>query len=1206
MMNDSYISDDEEDLECPLCMEEMDLSDRNFKPCPCGYQVCRFCWNHIRENLNGRCPACRRLYSEETVEFKPMTAEEYKTDQNRLRRVQNEKKLKEKERREMEAASRKHLANMRVVQKNLVYVTGLSPKIANEELLQTLRGPDYFGQYGKISKIVINKKNPTAMSPAASAVAHASGQIGPSGTLGVYITYATKEAAARAIAAVDGSVNDGRILRASYGTTKYCSAYLRNQPCPNPNCMYLHEPGEDIESYTREDLSTIQHTAKQAEFRPTPTPPQSATPQPTRVIPSAVSRPRGGFDMEYSGSSDAEGSALPATASWASNSKPAPPPAPKEEEQRKARVIRLGPTPKPVAAPKSVDKTKPEPLPQAPVQNEVKEKVEEKEKVVSPVKPIPTKAENATAGRAPVAAAPIAPPKPVEAPVAVAAAPAPAPVQEKQAPKILTQKRARSPTDLFDNMLQVLASSPFKFVFAASVASSPDFAEAKAAPSFFTFDREAGLKQRDTARQAREAEQKARAAKVAASARAEPPVLSRNFDPFALVEADKMSASGSASGSGNGHKRQGSRYGFTGSAPEVRAAPGLGGAPAAPAGFAGRTAPPPGVTPPPGQHVRMGGAPGLGFAAQGTATPPPPGIYAAPEQQQQPVGSAAQFGDLQIGGGAPNGAGVDQKSDLLQQFFKNAAAQPQGQGQVPTGPRGGPELQDPAIMSMRVSPAQVQGMQPTQDDQDAPISFNSSALLDEEDSEPKLSTNPSTIPETKPERTNVDPVSVVENKNFPSLPSGAVRTGESIARKAAADIPTAISRPNTGKSTASSASAGSFAAVAQATAATTVPAPSTPVSTVVAPVAAEPARPSTPVRKASTITLPPSYSAPVTMPQTPAPATKPEVAAMPVTMPVTPRQEPVAFKQPVKGRVITIPSAAPSTPAASALTSAVESPSTPAKPTYIEMNSTPSVIVSKSKKKREAEKAAAARKGEIEVVVQQAPVEIAPIIGRQKKQKKEKPPKEPKEPKEGTTPLTTAAVKELRDESGRQRENSVDSSSSAAVSSMNETRPGTPGITRSGTPQSTASGPAGGANEPLSKEFNALDAIASLAAEMDLANHVFFRPVLGLNAQFSFTEEEIRNGEEFLNATAAARKAAEVLAAKLDVSLPAVEDLVNGGVDIIPARDLTEQILRGKKFIEELEKKVTLTRREAEQWEKKVEKAARKNRKLMKIEVSGA
>jgi len=30
--------------------------------------------------------------------------------------------------------NRKHLANMRVVQKNLVYVIGLSPKIATEEV----------------------------------------------------------------------------------------------------------------------------------------------------------------------------------------------------------------------------------------------------------------------------------------------------------------------------------------------------------------------------------------------------------------------------------------------------------------------------------------------------------------------------------------------------------------------------------------------------------------------------------------------------------------------------------------------------------------------------------------------------------------------------------------------------------------------------------------------------------------------------------------------------------------------------------------------------------------------------------------------------------------------------------------------------------------------------------------------------------------
>lgn len=29
----------QEDMDCPLCLEEIDLSDANFKPCPCGYQV---------------------------------------------------------------------------------------------------------------------------------------------------------------------------------------------------------------------------------------------------------------------------------------------------------------------------------------------------------------------------------------------------------------------------------------------------------------------------------------------------------------------------------------------------------------------------------------------------------------------------------------------------------------------------------------------------------------------------------------------------------------------------------------------------------------------------------------------------------------------------------------------------------------------------------------------------------------------------------------------------------------------------------------------------------------------------------------------------------------------------------------------------------------------------------------------------------------
>lgn len=37
MYSDS--SDDDEGYDCPLCMEELDIADRNFRPCPCGYKV---------------------------------------------------------------------------------------------------------------------------------------------------------------------------------------------------------------------------------------------------------------------------------------------------------------------------------------------------------------------------------------------------------------------------------------------------------------------------------------------------------------------------------------------------------------------------------------------------------------------------------------------------------------------------------------------------------------------------------------------------------------------------------------------------------------------------------------------------------------------------------------------------------------------------------------------------------------------------------------------------------------------------------------------------------------------------------------------------------------------------------------------------------------------------------------------------------------
>lgn len=226
----------------------MDLSDRNFKPCPCGYQICQFCYNNIRQNpdLNGKCPACRRPYDDESVEYKTMSPEELRREQNKQLKKEKEKKQREKEKKENEQMNRKHLAGMRVIQKNLVYVVGLNPPVPQDELIPLLKSDKYFGQYGKVLKAVINKRVPTV------------GHHNPNSGYGIYVTFSKKEEAAKCIAAIDGTYLDGRLLKAAFGTTKYCSSYLRGQACPNPNCMFLHEPGEEADSYTRQDLSTRQ------------------------------------------------------------------------------------------------------------------------------------------------------------------------------------------------------------------------------------------------------------------------------------------------------------------------------------------------------------------------------------------------------------------------------------------------------------------------------------------------------------------------------------------------------------------------------------------------------------------------------------------------------------------------------------------------------------------------------------------------------------------------------------------------------------------------------------------------------------------------------------------------------------------------------------------------------------------------------------
>ena len=81
---------------------------------------------------------------------------------------------------------------------------------------------------------------------------------GPSAS--AYVTYYRPEDALKAIQAVNNIFIDGRTLKASLGTTKYCSHFMKNQSCPKHDCMYLHELGDEAASFTKEEMQQGKHT----------------------------------------------------------------------------------------------------------------------------------------------------------------------------------------------------------------------------------------------------------------------------------------------------------------------------------------------------------------------------------------------------------------------------------------------------------------------------------------------------------------------------------------------------------------------------------------------------------------------------------------------------------------------------------------------------------------------------------------------------------------------------------------------------------------------------------------------------------------------------------------------------------------------------------------------------------------------------------
>ena len=115
------------------------------------------------------------------------------------------------------------LSKQRIIQKNLVHFQGFPDSIYEKDLLLS---PLYFGQYGHIIKIVLVSKEDKILKKK---------------TNSAYLTFETKEQAAYCILSVDSIKINNHLVRAFFGTTKYCNHFLNNYHCFNEEkCMFLH------------------------------------------------------------------------------------------------------------------------------------------------------------------------------------------------------------------------------------------------------------------------------------------------------------------------------------------------------------------------------------------------------------------------------------------------------------------------------------------------------------------------------------------------------------------------------------------------------------------------------------------------------------------------------------------------------------------------------------------------------------------------------------------------------------------------------------------------------------------------------------------------------------------------------------------------------------------------------------------------------
>lgn len=129
------------------------------------------------------------------------------------------------------------LEQLRVRQKNIVYIIGLPVSLCNAKLLKSNK---WFGKFGPISRICFNT-SPKCVK---------------ANSIPTFVTYTEESHALQAIRRMNlYCLADGTRLKTNFGRTKYCPLFCRKEACLNEKCKFLHAWADYDDIITEQEIT---------------------------------------------------------------------------------------------------------------------------------------------------------------------------------------------------------------------------------------------------------------------------------------------------------------------------------------------------------------------------------------------------------------------------------------------------------------------------------------------------------------------------------------------------------------------------------------------------------------------------------------------------------------------------------------------------------------------------------------------------------------------------------------------------------------------------------------------------------------------------------------------------------------------------------------------------------------------------------------